>query len=459
MRVLVALMIGVVYGGLALGNKMMIQRLTKASVLNRVDGEIAKRIAIAVDKTKSFASGKDIAVALDISNMPPAQRKLPRYMMDEDGLTYDVLEYPLHVAVARGNYGEVAQLLAEGKNINDFDQSGRAPIHVAVETGDMHTVSLLIKNGADINIGIEESWRYRLIERWDSKGRDLMEQESVEKGDIEPIVPIYGKEPKILKKKMKLSYSLDVMQTPIHLAVRDRHLDVLALLLLADASVSPVPKEDKPYIDSATDIATRNGDLASIVLLDVAGANFRDEGQYGTNPFRLAVMGGRIDVVEYLSDRMPKEEFVEAMRLVNSAPMAEFIRQKIVDVPLDTIPGYPVERGLLNSHAYRGNVEVVKLLIDKYGMNPNAKDEAGRFPLQDTLLSPNLSKENKEKTVMALLERGANPLAHSEQGDIVLDIARFKGLGHLFLPYLEGKIEIPPDISQKLARQKALAAE
>ena len=58
MRVLVALVLGIVYGGLALGNRAMVQRLFKSPMLNEVESVVRSKISNAVSKAMHLASGK-----------------------------------------------------------------------------------------------------------------------------------------------------------------------------------------------------------------------------------------------------------------------------------------------------------------------------------------------------------------------------------------------------------------
>ena len=394
----------------------------------------------------------------DLSELPPAQRRLPDYMRDKRGLTYDVLAYPLHAAVAVGDYGEVARLLAdneEEEDVNGFDRRGRAPIHLAVEADDIHMVALLIRHGADINISIsEERWFYKIVDRWDNGSDRLLSwRDKIDSGKVEPLVPISGNIEKL--KRKECVHCEDALLTSAHLAVREKHLDILALLLLEGVSTEPIDTKHD-YMRSSAHIAARNGDLSSIALLDAAETDFGGDGMlYDTNPFQLAVAYRKADVVTYLLDRMPKEEIVKAMSIVKDVSIAELILQKISGVSLDTIQDILASKSLLHSHAGRGQVGIVKLLIDKHGMDANTTNEEGNSVLFHALLFK--SGEEVQEVVVALLERGADPLAISNRGNTPFDLAREEGIGHLFLPYMEGKISIPPDITQDIARMEALA--
>ena len=458
------LVMSAVCGGLVLGNGMMVQRLVKDQVLGKVNATVVGRVTAAIGRALPLASGKGRVAALtqfalrarvgdaDLSKLTPAQRQLPDHMRDEQGLLYDVLEYPLHVAVAVGDYGEVAWLLAENKaGVDDLDRRGRAPIHLAVEAGDLNMVALLIRNGADVSIAVSErQWFYEIVDN------QRAHNPLADYYNIEPIVRADGS---VRQNKVKDSVTnRDGYLTPAHLAVRAGHLDILALLLLEDAAIAPMASShySTATVRSPVRIAAKNGDLDSVVLLDAAGADLAEvEFDYFTNPFRLAVANNRRDVVEYLLDRMPEELIRSAMNSVKDTVIADILLPRIADVPLETIEGRLKGDRLLHSHASAGNVEVLKQLIDKYGMDVNARTDDGQTALHKAL---NSGKRDKiAATVIALLQRGADPLAASNWST-PFEYAREKGLGHLFLPYLKQRdVTIPPEVNQYVAREAALA--
>jgi ankyrin repeat protein len=57
----------------------------------------------------------------------------------------------LHRAACEGNLTEISHLVAEGFDINAFDDLSRTPLHYAVEESQFDAARLLISLGSDVN--------------------------------------------------------------------------------------------------------------------------------------------------------------------------------------------------------------------------------------------------------------------------------------------------------------------
>ena len=502
MRVLFILVICLACGTQALGNSTLVQRLANDQIISKVDIVTVARVSAAVAKAMPLMSGRDDvsisqfvqregdntaegfllehhlknfqdqANGINLDQLPSAKRELPEYMRDETGLTYDVLDHFLHAAVAVGDYGEVARLLAEGEaSVNDFDRRGRAPIHIAVEAGDIHMVALLISNGADVDVKVKEKgWRYLIVDhdvdKYDYTSDNVSVIYPVERGDTTKVK---------IKDEFFNTADRGMFMTPTYLAADGGHRDILALLLLEGASTKPFVRDRGqdilgrvgfPDVISSARAAAENGDLASIVLLNAAGYNIEDKTDIDwETPFYLAVSNNRQDIAAYLLDKMPEDEVVKNLYSVQNTAMAERILKKITRIPLYR---RDLADDLLYSFVTSGKVEIVKFFIDKYNLSPNARNSYGRHVLEAALYEPSHRDPNPDyekamrKVLIALLERGANPhhasgTYRTNDNKTIFDLAREKGLGHLLVPYLKEGIEIPEDALQAIARQEALA--
>jgi len=57
----------------------------------------------------------------------------------------------LHFAAQNGNVEEIKQIVAEGCDINRFDDIGYTPLHYAIKVENLEVAQLLINMGADVN--------------------------------------------------------------------------------------------------------------------------------------------------------------------------------------------------------------------------------------------------------------------------------------------------------------------
>ncbi len=69
----------------------------------------------------------------------------------------DDIPDPLHSAAQDGDLDLVKRLLAEGHDINAFDELGKTPLHYAVEGEQFDVARYLIEHGADVNAHHEPS--------------------------------------------------------------------------------------------------------------------------------------------------------------------------------------------------------------------------------------------------------------------------------------------------------------
>lgn len=63
----------------------------------------------------------------------------------------------LHIAAQDGDSEYVRELIADGRDVNAFDELGMTPLHYAAMNGHIAVVDLLLANGADVNAHHEPS--------------------------------------------------------------------------------------------------------------------------------------------------------------------------------------------------------------------------------------------------------------------------------------------------------------
>lgn len=386
-----------------IGNKIKRILLTNAneSVLTQVSKSVAERVTYAVKAADSSLSTKAVW-----SNDAPLQ-VLPSYMRDRQGLRYDVLEYQLHVAVATGDYNEVTELLATDQvGVDDFDRRGRTPLHIAIETGNLNMVALLVINGANIETKIaNERWHY--------------EHEFSEQNNKNKVV-------------RNTTPNSEASTTPIGLAIQGEHHDILALLIMAGADVEKATSvsHNGKYatMTKPASIVASRGDLASLILLDVAGAELLNS----YNPtLNHAVAGEHAALVEFLLEARlpPEQQIIGALKFAESVLIFDMLASKL---------NY-LNSNLMHDYALKGKHTLVAHLIDEYGFDPDAINNYGDTALHLALKEN--AKGNRKSTIANLLKRGADPFvqATNSTGITPITLAIKNGMEHLFVPYLTPK--------------------
>ena len=346
-------------------------------------------------------------------------RELPSYMDDPNGLLYDVLEYPLHAAVARGNYQEVMQLLKKGKvGVNDVDRRGATPLHLAADLGDMPMAALLLHNGAKINTKVKQAWRYQDLGTNNKKRR----KEKVDNSDVQGL-------------------------TAAHLAVVNRRVDMLALLLLEDAKFDIAQRG----VATPVHLAAAQDFMEALLMFDWAGIDFNLKVD-GRTPLEDALQHNQENAVDFLTQpeakRTRKKYLNRALlRVVSIAQLKLLLERNAMFVGSSD--------AAVLSYAQREDDSpasslLIGYVIDELSGDANASDD-GIYALQYALAGGNAA------TIEALLERGADPLARKkDKGKTHFERARKLGLAHLFIPYLKDRTDLPKDVAKVIAREEVI---
>ena len=197
-----------------------------------------------------------------------AMLAVPRYMNDLSGLRYDVIEYPLHVAVVRGNYSEAVKLLEKDKvDVNAVDRRGFTPLHLAADLGNVLMTALLVRNGAKINSKVKQAWHYEDLKASSKKQR----KKKVDNSDVRGM-------------------------TAMHLAVKNEHLDVLTLLVLEKAKLDVAQREAATPVH----LAAAKDFTEALLVFDWAGIDFNLNVD-GRTPLDDALQHEKTDAIDFLT--------------------------------------------------------------------------------------------------------------------------------------------------------------
>jgi ankyrin repeat protein len=202
-------------------------------------------------------------------------------------------------------------------------------------------------------------------------------QHAVYTGKLEHMLPYikYGANP---------NYASNVDgDTPLQLATKNNHADIVLKLIQAGADVNFAGRRNNTPLH----IAAQNGYTEIVLKLIQAGANVNLADTWKNTPLHLAAENGHTETVEALIDKGANPYATDQNR----------------NTPL-------------HKAAKKGHTETVEALIDK-GANPNATDQNGNTPLHKA------AKKGHTETVAACIENGAKANVTNRHGNTPLHFA------------------------------------
>ena len=279
---------------------------------------------------------------------------------------------PLLVAVQEDDREMIEFLLSRNADINAACVGGNTALRWAVTLGHLDTAHFLVDHGARIDIFAAASF-----------------------GDTQTVSRLLTEDPGLANPAQP------VVRKPIHLAARDGHKDVVALLvneganpneagiarayplheaarygradvvkylLSLNVDVDPLDRDKRTPLD----LASQYGDATVVQLLLNAGASVQSRNWRGNTPLHCAVLGNHADAVALLL-------------------------QHKAEVNTLSDDGTPLHITAWSN----GNADIAEMLIS-HGADVNAQDKNGRTPLQRA------TEYGKKAVAEVLLSHGAS---------------------------------------------------
>ena len=326
---------------------------------------------------------------------------------------------PLHSAAEGGNEVIIETLLSSGLDIDSRGNDGTTPLMVAAAKGQEKTVNLLLSKGADPHLR-------------NFMGRNLLH--AAAEGGNSSIM------------RSMLSYDIDINSkddessvTPLMIAVKRNHVEVVKYLLQKGADISLTTESNKR---NALHIASQYGSVEAMEMLlsydlrpdsrDVEGntplACAAASGQieavncllkHGADPFlkgkhgrsllHFAAQSDNVIIIETMlskgldiDSRGETQGETPLMLSIASGKLeaAKYLLEKGADESLKSTPG---KISLLSIASGAGSIAAIEMLLS-HGCNIDSRDGGG-----DTALMRAATLGNTE-VVEYLLAQGANPL-------------------------------------------------
>ena len=371
------------------------------------------------------------------------------------------------------------------------------PLMLACQHGHLKMMELLNKEGADVDflttssssarsalmLAVEER-KLDVVKALIRLGAQVMERAltiACERGDLEIVKALLPKGPKSAKlSEAKWSdfffnpferpygeiCSKTCVMSPVSIAVRDEHLELLTWLLKGGTDVPTnclhfaISKRNNSIVKlllehvatanetgnevSALMVACRYGDIEIIkILLSQKGANVNHKNITGDFALWIAAREGHTEVVKLLIKEGANVNLTDILQDRVDNPNMPEIRNPIFEILIETCAEKPMEKPLekpsekcYDWHAIliaairRGIVRVVKLLLfkKKDDLIINEQNSSGAYPLMIAA-----SESGSTEIIEALLKAGARTDLPDNEGMSPLMVATTAPIAKLFL--------------------------
>ena len=274
---------------------------------------------------------------------------------------------PLQAVCFKGHALAFDLLVRWGANPNKKGGKFGVPINAAITGAHRSIVKVLVRMG--VNLALQ-----------DSMGRTPLYTAAMN-GNSE-IVDI------LIEAGAELTTSNKYGWTPLNLASDRGHLEVVRLLLDKGADVAVANNDGWTPLNSASNC----GHLEVVRLLLSKGADVAVANNNGWTPLDLASDNGHFEVVKLLLEN-------------------------VTDV--NCLGG--VYGSLINTLAFKGDIDSLRIVYEKYHANQQSVDSHGRTPLQLAARSANID------TFKYLISLGLDPKPEDKKGDSLINYASSGG--------------------------------
>jgi cytohesin len=308
---------------------------------------------------------------------------------DENGETL------LHLAVRLNNVRAIRTLIGLGVDMNARNTDGGTPLYVAARNNCLESVQLLLLPCMAVDVNAR-----------DNNDRTPLHV-AAERGHLQVVVMLLS-----LSTKVEIDAGDKTKQTPLHVAAKEGHSKVVGALISLGASVNARNENGETPLH----VAAKEGHSEVVeVLLAGEGIDVNAWDEDEQTPLYLAAENGHSEVVRILLTR--EEIDVNARNWHGNAPLHVAAGNDVPPRMITKMELYGLRKVVpLYVPAGSGNLEIVKMLLEKEGIDVNAKNS-----LDDTPLHWAAGGGNSE-VVGTLLAYGANVNARGKSncGSIII---------------------------------------
>jgi ankyrin repeat protein len=298
----------------------------------------------------------------------------------------------LHQAIIDNNETKVRELIVNGADVNQLDnRMGNAPLHIAAQTDNPKMIDILIDNGAFVNQMTPRAGHTPLmVAAWYSKGDNIKA---------------------LLKAK------------DINIYAKSTNGGVMARDIIGGWDSSPNDNDKKRY-DSLRKIiddyeVSLKENIAGQKIYQVVIDKELTEDQKLEKVTTLIAAGEPVNTESYITGNGNDKHSALLVAARDNYP-------KLVKVLLDAGAdigqrGYPMNAIAFHKGGYKGNPEVLKLLVAHKDAQKYIDDQGlnnGYTPLHDAIW------HNNPEAAQVLIDAGARLDLKTYEGDTPLDLAK-----------------------------------
>lgn len=319
-------------------------------------------------------------------------------------------QIPLHSAVRYGQLEVIAFLIKNDIDINQSDNDGNTPLHVAAVSDESASLILFLQNNADPNIPNADGNMpiHLAVMHGNEETADiLLTQPEVEihsvNNDGNGLLHLaaginqYVVLKKILARLSEIDKENNAGETAFHRAINSNHLDNIFLLLRAGADPF---KPDKQGVTPLHRAALKCSEEVFSAIYD---------------EMDVKKLTGLINGMQPLGDDSLKSALLTnfARTAPNPDPVRKLLEKNADPASPDLYGGIPLFLALS-----KGNIEVLRLFLEKKDMNVNIKNQDGF-----TLLQAATESGHGDIVALLLSREGIDYAATNHEGRSALDIA------------------------------------
>ena len=297
---------------------------------------------------------------------------------------------PLHEAAAIGHF-EIVEFILNNieDNHNPDDESGLTPLHLASEHGHLKVVQILIDRKKEAGIPRSQTGITPLHLASRNGNSHIIEYFYSQKGWSLHLAAEFG-HTEVFKQVMKTEGEKnpedDLGETPLHLASRNGHFDIVHHILLnIQHNKNPPNRTGQTPLHFAAELG--HFKLVEVILENIeSDCNPRD--LFGQTPLHCAAKNGYLDIIQQILPKIKdSDNFKDKLCQTPLHFAAESGHAKIVELLIQSIKGDKnpkdeFDRTPLHLAAKFGHIETVKVLLRYIDGDTNPKDIRGYTPLK-----------------------------------------------------------------------------